>query len=48
MTWGDNEEYFAESFLWYLTEPEKMEAYIPLTSDFIRHCLSEKVHEVHE
>ncbi len=45
---GDNEEYFAESFLWYLTEPEKMEAYIPLTGDFIRRCLTEMVHEVHE
>lgn len=45
---GDNEEYFAESFLWYLTEPEEMEAYIPLTSDFIHHCLSEMIHEVHE
>lgn len=45
---GDNEEYFAESFLWYLTEPEVMEANIPLTYKFIQHCLSEMIYEVHE
>lgn len=43
----DNEEYFAESFLWYLTEPEKMETHIPLTYAFIDRCLSETVHTVH-
>lgn len=45
---GDNEEYFAESFLWYLTAPEKMETYIPLTYDFIHRCLTETIYEVHE
>lgn len=44
---GDNEEYFAESFLWYLTEPEQMEGHIPLTYAFIARCLSETVHTVH-
>lgn len=45
---GDNEEYFAESFLWYLTAPEDMESHIPLTYDFIRRCLTETIYEVHE
>lgn len=45
---GDNEEYFAESFLWYLADPERMADYIPLTYDFIRRCLSETVYEVHD
>ncbi|MDE7224302.1 MAG: hypothetical protein K2O34_11075, partial [Acetatifactor sp.] len=45
---GDNEEYFAESFLWYLTAPEEMESHIPLTYDFIRRCLTETIFEVHE
>ncbi|MCM1119746.1 MAG: hypothetical protein NC543_10370 [bacterium] len=45
---GDSEEYFAESFLWYLTAPDEMEAYIPLTYDFIRLCLTEAIYEVHD
>ncbi len=45
---GDNEEYFAESFLWYMTEPETMEIHIPLTFDFIRCCLYETAQEVHQ
>ena len=45
---GDNEEYFAESFLWYLTAPEEMETYIPLTYDMIHRCLTETIYEVHE
>lgn len=44
----NNEEYFAESFLWYMTEPETMKAHIPLTYDFICHCLLETAHEVHQ
>lgn len=45
---GDNEEYFAESFLWYLTAPDEMETYIPLTYDFIRLSLSETIYEAHD
>lgn len=45
---GDNEEYFAESFLWYLTFPEKMESHIPLTYDFMHRCLTETIYEVHD
>ncbi len=45
---GDNEEYFAESFLWYLTAPEEMEDHIPMTYDFIRRCLTETIYAVHE
>lgn len=45
---GNNEEYFAESFLWYLTAPEEMESHIPLTYDFIHRCLTETIYEVHE
>ena len=45
---GNNEEYFAESFLWYMTEPEETETYIPLTCSFIRRCLFETAHEVHQ
>ncbi len=44
---GDNEEYFAESFLWYLTEPEQMECHIPLTYALINRCLSETLYTVH-
>lgn len=44
---GDNEEYFAESFLWYLTEPEQMERHVPLTYAFISRCLSEDLYTVH-
>lgn len=45
---GDNEEYFAESFLWYLTAPDEMELHIPLTHSFIHRCLTETIYEVHE
>lgn len=44
----NNEEYFAESFCWYLTDPEQMEEDIPLTWDFIRQCLSETIYQTHE
>lgn len=45
---GDNEEYFAESFLWYLDNPEKMQAHIPLTYKFIERCLTQTAHTVHQ
>lgn len=45
---GDNEEYFAESFLWYITQPEEMEVHIPLTYQFIQHCLFEEIYEIHK
>ena len=44
---GDNEEYFAESFLWYLTEPQQMQQHIPQTYAFISRCLSETIYTVH-
>lgn len=44
----NNEEYFAESFCWYLTNPEQMENSVPLTWDFIRQCLSETIYQIHE
>jgi len=44
----NNEEYFAESFLWYLTDPRQMEDAVPLTCDFIRQCLTETVYHIHE
>lgn len=45
---GDNEEYFAESFLWYLTAPEELQACTPLTYDFIHRCMTEIIYKVHE
>lgn len=44
---GDNEEYFAESFLWYLTKPEQMQTSIPRTYAFIHRCLAETIYTVH-
>lgn len=44
----NNEEYFAESFYWYLTDTERMRESIPQTWDFIRQCLTETIYRVHE
>lgn len=44
----NNEEYFAESFFWYLTASEQMKDSIPLTWEFMRQCLTETVYHIHE
>lgn len=44
----NNEEYFAESFFWYLTDTQRMEEAIPQTWDFIRQCLTETIYWIHE
>ncbi len=44
----NNEEYFAESFFWYLNNPQQMEDSIPQTCEFIRQCLTETIYNIHQ